>query len=142
MELYYVSILMGIAWIYSCFQIHRTWELHELIHIFIFIKSLLISHLCPSLCHPMDCSLQGSSVHVFLQARILEWVAVSFSRRSPWPRDLTQVSCIAGKFLTNWATREANVSFTVWYFLKIKFEVIYVYMPPDVSPWKIQTNVT
>ena len=55
----------------------------------------------------MDCSLPGSSVHGILQARILEWVAIYFSRGSSWPRNWTQVSCIAGGFLTNWAVREA-----------------------------------
>ena len=49
----------------------------------------------------------GSSVHGILQARILEWVAISFSKGSSWPRDWTQVSCIAGRFFTLWATREA-----------------------------------
>ena len=43
----------------------------------------------------MDCSLQGSSVHGIFQARVLEWVAISFSRESSWPRDQTKVSCIA-----------------------------------------------
>ena len=57
----------------------------------------------------MDCSPPGSSVHGILQARILEWVAISFSRGSSWPRNWTQVSCIAGRFLTYWATREARV---------------------------------
>ena len=51
----------------------------------------------PTLCNPMDCSPPGSSVHGILQARILEWVAVSFSRGSSQPRDRTQVSCIAGR---------------------------------------------
>ena len=55
----------------------------------------------------MDCSLPGSSVHGILQARILEWVATSFSRESSRPRNQTQVSCIAGMFFTNWALREA-----------------------------------
>ena len=50
----------------------------------------------------------GSSVHGNLQARILEWVAVHFSRESSQPRDWTQVSCTAGKFFTNWATKEAQ----------------------------------
>ena len=53
--------------------------------------------LCPSLCDPMDCSSPGSSVHGILQARILEWVAMPFSRGSSWPRDSTcdsYVSCI------------------------------------------------
>ena len=50
----------------------------------------------------------GSSVHGILQARILEWVAVPFSRGSSQPRDWTQGSCTAGKFFTNWATKEAQ----------------------------------
>ena len=60
-----------------------------------------------TLCDPMDCVLPGSSIHVFLQARILGWVAISFSRGSSWPRDWTQVSRIAGRCFTFWATREA-----------------------------------
>ena len=47
----------------------------------------------------MDCSLPGSSVHSIFQARILEWVATSFSRRSSQLRDQTHVSCLAGRFL-------------------------------------------
>ena len=50
----------------------------------------------------MDCSPPGSSVYGILQARILEWVAISFSRGSSQPRDQTQVSHIAGRLLTNW----------------------------------------
>ena len=46
----------------------------------------------------MECSLPGSSLHGILQARILEWIAISFSRRSSWPRNRTWVSCIAGRF--------------------------------------------
>ena len=54
----------------------------------------------------MDCSLPGSSVHGIFQARMLEWVAISFSRRSSPPRDWIQVSCIVGRRFTVWATRE------------------------------------
>ena len=54
----------------------------------------------------MDCSPPGSSVHGILQARILEWVAIQFSRGSSQLRDWTQVSSIAGRFFTIWATRE------------------------------------
>ena len=57
----------------------------------------------PTLFNPMDCSLPGSSVHGILQPRILEQVAISFSRGSSWPRDQTQVSCIIGRFFTFWA---------------------------------------
>ena len=49
---------------------------------------------------PMDCSSPGSSVHGILQARILAWVAISFSRRFSRPRDRTRVSYIAGRFIT------------------------------------------
>ena len=56
----------------------------------------------------MDCSLPGSSVHGILQARILEWVAISFSRASSQPRVQTWVSCIAGRFFIIWAKREAH----------------------------------
>ena len=55
----------------------------------------LLSHV--RLCFPMDCSLPGSSVHGIFQARVLEWVAISFSRGSSQPRDLTRVSHIVGR---------------------------------------------
>ena len=67
----------------------------------------LVTQWCPTLCDPVDCSPPSSSVHGILQARILEGVAISFSRGSSQPRDWTQVSCIAGRFFTIWATREA-----------------------------------
>ena len=60
----------------------------------------------PTLCDPMDCSPPGSSVHGILQARILEWVAISFSRGSSCSRDQTRVFHIAGRFFIIWATRE------------------------------------
>ena len=65
---------------------------------------------CPTLCDPLDSSPPGFSVHGILQARILEWVAISFSGRSSPPRDRTQVSHIAGRCFTVWATREAIFS--------------------------------
>ena len=55
----------------------------------------------------MDCSPPGSSIHRILQARILEWVAIFFSRGSSQPRYWTWVSHIAGRLFTTWATREA-----------------------------------
>ena len=71
---------------------------------------------------PMDYSLPGSSVHGIFQARILEWVAIFFSRGSFWPRDQTHVSCIGRQILYHWATREApRTSFTkllMYYVLK------------------------
>ena len=64
---------------------------------------------CLTLCDPMDCSLPGFSVHGILQARILEWVSISFSRGSSQPRDRTQISHIAGRHFNLWATREALI---------------------------------
>ena len=58
------------------------------------------------LCNPVDCSPQGSSDHGILQARILKWVAIPFSRGSSQLRDRTQVSHIASRFFTIWTTRE------------------------------------
>ena len=62
---------------------------------------------CPTLCNPVDYSLPGSSIHGILQARILEWAALSLSRGSSWSRDRTQVSHIRGRRFNLWATREA-----------------------------------
>ena len=61
---------------------------------------VLVSQLCLALCDPTDCSPPGFSVHVILQARILEWTAFPFSRGSSQPRDHSLVSCIAGRFFT------------------------------------------
>ena len=61
-----------------------------------------------TLCDPMDCSLLGSSIHGIFQARVLEWVAISFSRGSSRPRNRTQVSCIVDRRFTIWATREVS----------------------------------
>ena len=57
---------------------------------------------------PMDCSPPGSSVHRTLWAKILEWVAISFSRGSSRLGDWTWVSCVAGGFFTIWATRKEH----------------------------------
>ena len=62
----------------------------------------------PTLCNPMECSLPGSSVHGTSQARILEWVATSFSRGSSRLRVRSGVSYFAGRFFSIWATREAT----------------------------------
>ena len=68
---------------------YNCWKWKSLSHVWLFVT-------------PMDYTVYG-----ILQARILEWVAYPFSRRSSQPRDRTRVSCIAGGFFTNWATWEA-----------------------------------
>ena len=66
-----------------------------------------VTQSCPTLCDPMHCSLPGSLVHGIFQARVLEWVAISFSRGSSQPRERTRVSQTASRHVTVWATREA-----------------------------------
>ena len=101
-------------------------------------KSQSVSQLCLTPCDLMDCSPPGSSVHGILQARILEWVAIPFSRGYSWPKDQTQVFCIAGRFftirkwtllllshvqlfVTTWTTAQASLSFTVcWSLLRFR----------------------
>ena len=68
-------------------------------------KKVLVAQSCPTLCNPKDCRLPGS-VDGILQARILEWAAIPFSRGFSQPRDQTWVSCITGRFFIVWATRD------------------------------------
>ena len=70
--------------------------------IFLSVKCVcvLVTQLCLTLCDSMDYSVTDSSVHGILQARILEWVAIPFSRVSSWSKDRTQVSHTAGRFFT------------------------------------------
>ena len=67
----------------------------------------LVSQLCLTLYNPINCSSSGSSVQGIFQVRILDWVVMPFSERSSQTRDQTQVFCIAGGFLTIWATKKA-----------------------------------
>jgi len=80
-------------------------------------KCYLISHVWLSVTTWTVRSPPGSSVHGILQARILEWGAISFSRRSSRPRDQTQVSCIAGRFCTTWATKDTHTHTYIYTFI-------------------------
>ena len=94
-------------------QSHTNWvaEVEFSLHVFLILSyilsalSVLVAQSRLTLWDPMDCSLPGSSVREILQARIMEWVAIPFSRRLSWPTNWIQVSCIAGSFFTIWATR-------------------------------------
>ena len=81
----------------------RGWWLWWLL--FLLLLCCLVVKLCDSF-QPTDCSPPGSSVHRICQARIMEWVAISFSRGSSWPRDQTWVSCIGRQFFT--ASHQGN----------------------------------
>ena len=68
------------------------------------VWSCEVAQSCLTLCNPMDCSLPGSSVHGIFQARLLEWVAISFSSGSSQPKDQNWVSHTADRRFTVWAT--------------------------------------
>ena len=82
------------------------------VYVYVYAKSL---QSCQILCDPMDCSLPGSSVHGFLQARILEWVDMPSFWRSSWLQDgthISYVSCTGSGFFPTSTTWEAHLTFT------------------------------
>ena len=81
--------------------LHKIW-------MYLMLLTALVSKLCLTLCDSMGYTPPESFVHGILRARTLEWAAFPFSWGSSWPRDGTQVSCIAGRFFTIWVTREAH----------------------------------
>ena len=103
--------MIGIIFSYACFPPTYLWwnarEVlpHFLIELLSYCWKWKWSQSWPTLCDPMDCSLRGSSVHWIFKARVLEWVAISFSRGFSQPRDRTQVSHIANRRFTVWATK-------------------------------------
>ena len=118
---------------------------HWLILPCVHAKSL---QLRPTLCDPLDCSPQGSSIHGILQARILEWVAISSSRGSSQPRDQTWVSCITSRFFTLWVTREApRQLYQVPYSQALRIRMTNLvghyssnYSPPPIPQWFISIS--
>ena len=110
------EIINEIRW--GLVRIFRNWNPHTLPrvggHFYSrgsFPKWSEVAQSCPTLCDPMDCSLPGSSIHGILQARVQEWVAISFSRGSSQPRDRTRVSCIPGRRFNRWATKGSPYGF-------------------------------
>ena len=96
-------------------------------------KESEVAQSCPTLCDPMDCNPPGSSVHGILQARILEWGAISLSRSSSLPRDWARVSCMAGRRFTVWATSEGPVS--SW--LPCRKDAVSGSPSPRPAPWSL-----
>ena len=98
-----------------------SWEIH--------CVCVLVTQSCPTLCEPLDCIPPGFYVHGILQARILEWIGIPFSRGSSHPRHQTQISCIIARFFTIWATRKSKIWNTSWVCMsslhKEKFMVIF-----------------
>ena len=116
----------------------QLWLFQETLLLFLFFFSLSLAHqsfslkvilvplprpsdMCvqvtqsyPTLCNPLDYSPPGSSIHGILQARILEWVAIFFSRGASWPKDWAPISCFGSWILNHWVTREAPVYQDTW----------------------------
>ena len=93
-------------------RVFTLYSIYLFINYFLFFQRtsplcVCVAQLCLTLCNPMDCSPPGCSVHGIFQARVLEWIAIPFSRISSQPRDRTVVSCIAGRFFIIWTTTEA-----------------------------------
>ena len=116
---------------------------------------VLVALVCPTLCDTTDCRLPGSAVLGIPQARILEWVAISFSRVPSQPRDWTYVSCITGRFFTIWATREAHIvnfiklpgdtwpwSFHICSFIGVPWESNWITTSPSTNWWDIWSAYT
>ena len=95
------------VWDDCCLSTYLAWECHFLETFPIWGWSE-VAQSCPTLCNPVDCSPLGSSIYGIFLARILEWVAISFSRGSSRPRDGTHVSCIAGRRFNLWAIAGQN----------------------------------
>ena len=116
--------------------------------LFSFPMFLLFSHyVVTDSCNPMGCNPPDSSVHVIFQARTLQWVAIFFSRGSPWPRDRTRISCIGRETLYPWTIREAH--FTSNHHLNLQLlNSIYTSPSPSFTDhdichdWKLQYVIT
>ena len=92
-------------WRESSFLLSMTWKSHTPLP-FLW-REVKVVQSCPAFCDPMDYSPPGSSVCGTLQAGILEWVAIPFSRGPSWPRYRALVSHIAGRFFTIWRHQES-----------------------------------
>ena len=106
MQIIYIDVFMQfcstriyMTEVIICIYTYKLYRCMHCIHIQTACCCLIIQS-CQTLYNPMDCSLPGSSVHGILQARILEWVAISSSRGSSQPRDRTRVSHTTGIFFT------------------------------------------
>ena len=118
MELILSRMRCGLEWVCSC---------------------VLVTQSRPLLYDPMDCGLSGSSVHGVLQARIMEWIAIPFSRGFSWPRDQTRLSCMAGRFFTIWATRDLERKIDLSQRV-IQYLSHWIVLETAISGWKRKTQ--
>ena len=130
----------NVAWFHNrmiCYLYLHTWLVKIALQSQILMNSFaviveLLSHVW-LFCNPMVCSPPGSSVHGILQARILEWVTIPFSRGSSWPRDWTQVSWRGRPMPYHWATNFSEqyffqlVFFFNWSIVDLQFCISFIY---------------
>ena len=130
--------------LYHIFRFQKKW--YHMLFVFFWVTShsmivsdqwsVKVAQSCPILCDPMDYTVHGT-----LQARTLEWVAFPFSRGSSQPRDRTQVSRIAGRFFTSWATRETGVgslSLLQWIFLTQELNGVSCFAGGFFTSWAVR----
>ena len=102
------------SFVFTCHPCQNLTTFDWLIYMFnvcVCMCGVLDAQSWPTLCSPQNYSLPGSSVSGIFQTRILEWLAIPFSKESSQPRDWTQASCIARRFFTIWATRNFNARY-------------------------------
>ena len=113
-SIYLFLLFQSMLW---CFLFCEVLNIFLEVHISIWLYILIVPSVSRSVVsdslRPMHYSPPGSSVHEILQVRILEWIAIPFSKGSSWPRDGTQVSCNEGRFFTTWELQQR--SFTSYY---------------------------
>ena len=103
----------------------------------------LVAQSCWLFCDPVDCSQPGSSVHGTLQARILEWVAISFSRGSSQSRDWTCISCVCRWILYHWVTWKAQTRLLITSWLIVHFfSPGCIFFPPHFDILEIEMHPT
>ena len=118
-------------WVCFCF-INKFIYTIFFLRFYIFV-CVFVTQSCPTLCNPMDSP--GFSIHRILQARILKWFAIPFSRGASQPRDWTQVSHMAGGFFTIWTTREAQDTTYKLYHMIVDFLTSFNMMISIVVVW-------
>ena len=126
-----------ISWLWSLSaMILEPKKIKSVTSVWILIKvKVSVAQSCLTLWDSVDCSLPGSSVHGILQVRILEWVAIPFSRGSSWPMDRTWVSCLAGRFYIFWATRvESFPKKIIWLVWRLSVS-FFACSPTNIEKW-------
>ena len=138
------SIWCSFYWHWSNWshEIFVPWYLFSWVCVYVCVW---VAQLCQTICHPMDYSLPGFSVHGILQARILEWIAIPFSRGTSHLRDWTLVSCITGWFFTIWATGKSYCMVGIeqlkdfwWSCCQLVFFNLLTFPKPIDSLWQMQ----